>query len=170
MDQPSQSVYFHFHSSPIYIISPSNENLFCIKYLLKQPEQDVLGRLFNPTISIFCLMEFLAILQIKKQSSRKSVKYYELYFLLRSFIIGLTNMILKTQMERVGKTWHHLAVDFDFFVRNQAWRLPHFLHAICLHSLNASSPSPSELPKPEPEKPCPRVSWFMMINYVSSLI
>lgn len=61
------------------------------------------------------------------------------------------------KMKNWKRTWHHLALDFDFFVRNQAWKLPHFLHAICLHSLNASSPSPSELPKP-----CPRVSWFVI--------
>lgn len=53
-----------------------------------------------------------------------------------------------------GKTWHHLARDFDFFVSNQTWKLLHFLQAIRLDSPMGSSPSASECTLPEAKKPC----------------
>lgn len=62
---------------------------------------------------------------------------------------------IMTNIERIKvKTWHHLAVDFDFFVWIQTWKAPHFLQAICLDSPKGSSPSAAVCANPEAKNLC----------------
>ena len=55
---------------------------------------------------------------------------------------------------KIIHTWHHLALNLDFLVRNHIWKLPHFLHEILLDSASGSSPSPSDLANPLGKKLC----------------